>query len=155
MTFRLLTKEKDGRVELAGDGPGYTGQSEAMESAKILCQTSGATILVVQDVAEVQMAPLVSTLTEPVTPKGPVYRSAAAAVQAEVDEIVGPPRVPQTRPRLLVLKDRQATPAEVVGHLMVVAEGRVVKNAFGGLTLDELPLVGAEIAEVASALGKG
>lgn len=50
------------------------------------------------------------------------------------------------------MQGRKATGAEIVGHLMVVAEGRIVKNAFGDLQLTDMPLVGEEIGLVNNAL---
>lgn len=75
----------------------------------------------------------------------------ASAIQ-EAKE-AGPARDPQVKPRLLVI-NRRATGAELVGHLMVVAEGRIVKNAFGPLELEDMPLTEAERPEVLRALGQ-
>lgn len=158
--FRLLWKLPEGHAELAGGEFGYDTQETAMASAKVLCTTAGGTVLVTQDIAEVTMAPAVTSLvSKPEVPET-VYRgglkSLAAPVSApepegpQVEIVARDPRQ-AARPRLLIV-DRKATPAELVGHLMVVAEGKIVKNAFGGLAADEMPLTSEEAVEVVNAL---
>lgn len=146
MSFRLMQGGDLSRDE-------YETQEEAMAEAKELAN-GGAAVLVLEAVAWVKMAPTVTLLKTPTTPTAPVvvYRSHAGLVDSEAPEEA--PRTPQVRPRLLVLKDRRATPAELVGHLMVVAEGKIVKNAYGGLTMDEMPLKDDEAELVQSALGQ-
>lgn len=140
--YRLLWKLKD-TTEIANGAGEYDTREQALASAKTICQTAGHTVIVTQDMDEVQMAPMVSSL-QPVPP-GVVYRGAVPAI----DET---PRTPQSKPRLLIVRDRRATPAEIFGHLMVVAEGHIVKNAFGALSIEDMPLNPEELAEVTEAL---
>lgn len=58
------------------------------------------------------------------------------------------------RTRLLIL-DRPALPGERRLAEMVVAEGVIIKNKWGGCTLGEMRLTPAERKKVQSALGKG
>lgn len=132
--------------ELAVD-VAYEDHDTALSDAKRLCLTEG-TITVVQDVDEVKMAAVVSSFKAPPSPSSVVYRDALGTEQFEGVA----PRTPQAKPRLLIVKDRRATPAEIFGHLMVIAEGKVIKNAFGALEVGDMPLSSTELALVVEAL---
>jgi hypothetical protein len=110
------------------------------------------TLFLVQEIGKVSIEPVVTmTLAPPTPPPHQVYRGGMMSPpEVELAE-EGPKRDPQVKPRLLIV-DRKATPAELVGHLMVVADGHIVKNAFGALELEDMPLQGTEVQEVANAL---
>jgi hypothetical protein len=161
VTYRLLVLGED------LPSPDYTEFPElgpAQDAAKEFClkyAALGGKVIITQDVAEVAMAPMVVTLSAP--PPGPVYRSDQSEhgpgyrlrtpePQAEVPT-VDVVKTTAARPRLLITPGRPSK-EDYMRHLMVVAEGRIVKNAFGALELDEMPLTPAEAAEVRSALGK-
>lgn len=108
-------------------------------------------VIVTQDVAKVEMAAVVDELLPMALLPKLMYRGPGPEVTAE-EAYTGPPRAAQSKPRLLIVQGRKATGAEIVGHLMVVAEGRIVKNAFGDLQLTDMPLVGEEIGLVNNAL---
>jgi hypothetical protein len=156
--FRLLWKHPD-RVERIAEE--FNTYDDALVSAKTMVQTAGTVVVVTQDVSEVTMAPSVVPLVP--TPPAAVYRESFdnhGIVSTRPEPPENPKvdvvkRAPQARPRLLVLTDRQAKPSEVVEHLMVVAQGQIVKNAFGALELDDMPLTPSEMVEVKRALGQG
>lgn len=58
------------------------------------------------------------------------------------------------RMRLLIINGRDATASERRLAEVVVANGRMVKNKWGGLTLGETRLTPREHEQVANALGK-
>jgi len=150
MTYRLLKRHSSIDVELASSET-YATATEASDAAGVLCRQQGWTVLVVQDIAEVQMAPTVVSLTPP-SPASPavVYRG---PVEPEPEpEYAGPPRVPEAKPRLLVLPLRQPTEAELAKYLMVVAQGKVIKNTFGALEVPDMPLKPDEYLEVKRAM---
>ena len=148
MTYRLLKRHSSADVELASPET-YATATEASNVAGVLCREQGWTVLVVQDIAEVQMAPTVVSLTPPApAPPLKVYRG---AVEPE-PEYAGPPRVPEAKPRLLVLPLRQPTEAELAKYLMVVAQGKVIKNTFGALEVPDMPLKPDEYLEVKRAM---
>jgi hypothetical protein len=143
--FRLLISDPD--LAPLADQTEFEELFAARDAAKVFCLKHGGSVIVTQDVAKVEMAPVVEVLVA--HQSGPVYRTAAEPVVVDDSSV---PRVPQTRPRLLVLADRRATPAELVNHLMVVAEGKIVKNAFGALEPDDMPLTPEEKLLVARGL---
>lgn len=120
----------------------------AIDAAKQLCQ-AGFTVVVAEAVVEVKVAPVVVELRQPPPIPTVVYRNAPVNSQEPDPETTA--RVPQARPRLLISKDRPPT-EDYMKHLMVVAEGRIVKNAFGALELDDMPLTAEERALVLEAL---
>lgn len=125
----------------------FTTPEALQDAAKVqAAKFPSETLYLVQEIGRVAIEPVI-TMTMAHPPR-PVPRSADPVVQDEPEE---PKRDPQAKPRLLVI-DRKATPAEITGYLMVVAEGRIVKNAFGALELADMPLSGAEHLEVANAL---
>jgi hypothetical protein len=138
----------------------YASREGALEAAKALCRLHQWSLLVVQDMDEVQMAAVVVQSYAPPPPPAPVQRSSLEVLAAHNAEALledGPPRAPQARPKLLIL-NRRATPDELMGHLIVVAEGRIVKNAFGGFTHDDIldmPITAEERLAVVNALGAG
>lgn len=157
--FRLLRSSQAPGGELEPGPPelidinGYPDYESALAGAKDLCQRRGRAIIIMQEVAEVQMAPAVVSLSAPISPpQGAVFRGETAP---SVDTAAETPRVPRATPRLLVVEGRRATVAELFGHLMVVAEGRIVKNAFGALELADMPLSAPELVEVTAALKVG
>lgn len=128
----------------------YTTMESAKDAArKYVANHQVKSVYLVQEFAKVAVEPVI-TMTEAPPPE-PVYRAAAVPVPEAEDTT---PRQPQTKPRLLIVPDRRATPAEIFGHLMVVAEGQIVKNAFGALELADMPLVGDEVATVTNALSR-
>jgi hypothetical protein len=134
----------------------FVSLEEATEAVKgIVTSNPRETYYLVQEVGRVAVEPVVTMTLEPPQPKV-VYRDAGlksqAALELEAEEPESPKREPQVKPRLLIV-DRKATPAELVGHLMVVAEGRIVKNAFGALEIGDMPLAGWETQAVQKALG--
>jgi hypothetical protein len=151
--FRLLKANlgTGPHFELAEDKE-YTNYHEAQDAAKRLCLSIGK-VHVVQDVAVVELAPTVVTLTN-LTPPEPVQVAPMVVYRGPDHEPEGPPRVPQAKPRLLVSVGRPSKD-DYMKYLMVVAEGKIVKNAFGALTLEDMPLTGPERAEVVNALGAG
>lgn len=156
--FRLLVQDPSTAHQV--NRSEFQDLPDARDEAKQFCRKYGGVVLVTQDVARVEMAPVVDVLTEtPTPPPGPVYRNAGlksqVALELELEE--DSPKVAVIRSmadssRRLLVVDRRATPAELVGHMMVVAEGKIVKNAFGALELGDMPLTGAELAEVTAAL---
>lgn len=138
----------------------FTQPESLQNQAKLLAaKYPSETLYLVQEIGKVAIEPVVTmTLEQPPQPKA-VYRGEAddrpeaPPVLAPVADTVHP----QAKPRLLIL-DRVATPAEIVGHLMVVARSAkdgtmcIVKNAFGALDLEDMPLQGTEVQEVANAL---
>lgn len=130
--------------ELAGRV--FESHEDAMVEAKKLCTKPGDVVVITQDISEVRMAPVVSSLVPAAVPPATVYRGPIAPLAGEEEVLEA--RVPRATPRLLVVPDRRATPAEMVGHLMVVAEGKIVKNAFGALEIGDMPLTPAELAMI-------
>jgi hypothetical protein len=128
---------------------------ELTDAAKQLAASNPSeTYFLVQEIGRVAFEPVVTmTLAPPPLQPTVIYRGqpvpgSELPASTEPD---GPKREPQVKPRLLIV-DRKATPAELVGHLMVIAEGRIVKNAFGSLELADMPLSSAEHIEVAAVL---
>lgn len=154
--FRLLISDHD--LAALAETTEFQELGPARDGAKAFCLKYGGLVIVTQDVARVEMAPVVEVLNAPLPDS--VYRDgglksiAALELEAEGPKVdVVKRAVGEVRPRLLVLQ-RRPTPAEIVSHLMVVAEGRIVKNAFGALELEDMPLTAEERGPVLAALGK-
>lgn len=155
MTYRLLKRltpaDRDAPPVQLASTVEYDNQDAALTAARGLCTEFGWWVIVAQDINEVKMAPVVSSFSPP--PPGQVMRLASPN---DLEPDTGIPRQPKSKPRLLVVPDRRATPAEIYGNLMVVAEGRIVKNAFGALELADMPLTDEERPLVIEAMkGKG
>lgn len=172
MSFRLLMHQAGESAVHFATGQDFTTQTEAVAEAKGMLEAQPTwTILVTEDVAVISLAPTVVEL-RPGTP--PVSQLPAPTIphrtepgrdgdqvlnQVQLEKAIqdaaaaGPPRVPAARPRLLITATRPSN-EEYMRHMMVVAEGKIVKNSFGPLELDDMPLTPIEREQVMHALAR-
>lgn len=156
MTYHILKRVADQGgtyyVSLPVNMTFITSEGAQTQAKSLAAKYPNETLYLVQEVGRVAIEPVVTMTLEP-PPKGPVMRGLPP--MDEPDEEPVEPRTPKAKPRLLIVPDRRATPAELVGHLMVVAEGKIVKNAFGALELADMPLTPEELSGVTTALKIG
>ena len=156
MTYHILRKITDpgGTIYQTfasfKDEPISTLDAIQVEAKRLSLKDPEAMLYIVQEVGTVLVQPVV-TLTTAAPAAAPPLKVYRGAVEPE-PEYAGPPRVPEAQPRLLVLSLRQPTEAELAKYLMVVAQGKVIKNTFGALEVPDMPLKPDEYLEVKRAM---
>lgn len=154
--FRVLKRNdsvSDPPLSLAVNSE-YPSRDGALEAAKLLCGQHQWCLVVVQDTDEVQMAAVVvNSFVPPQPPPSPKMVSRdIPALSMFNDELDGTPRQPQKKPKLLVL-NRVVTAEELATYQMIVEKGQIIKNAFGALEVEDMPLNTEELLQVKRALG--